>query len=124
VLVFAVPEPHRSVPHPIGPPVASSNPEPMPDQQKFNAVAWFTRPIAGRQQAASTDQGVESLFAADPAAAARKWLWRLSVDERAVVDRVIVWAPRPNLAFAVYAGPVIVYRRQGAGLVEAERRDA
>jgi hypothetical protein len=89
---------------------------------KFSAVAYFAKPIAGRRRAATTDQGIESVYAETPEAAARMWLWRLSADERAVVDRVIVWPPKPHLVIATYDGPTIVYRRVDGRLVEIDRR--
>lgn len=96
----------------------------MADPKKFNAVAHFSRAVAGRRRASSTDQGMESIYASDPESAARMWFWRLSADERRVVDRVIIWAPKPHRIYSIYDGPTIVYKRVGGRLVEHERRNA
>lgn len=90
---------------------------------KFNAVAYFNRPVAGRHRLASTDQGMESVFAETPEAAARMWFWRLGAAERSAVERVIIWPPMPNRVIAAYEGPTIVYRRQERNLIEIERRE-
>jgi hypothetical protein len=90
---------------------------------KFNAVAYFNRPIAGRHRLASTEQGIESVFAETPEAAARMWFWRLGAAERSAVERVIIWPPKPNRVIAAYDGPTVVYRHQDAKLIEVERRD-
>lgn len=90
----------------------------MPTSQMFNTVAWFSRLTAGRRGLASTEQGCDSVFASSPDAAALRW----STDQRAAVDRIIVWPPKPHRIYAVYQGPAIVYRREDGKLVEIERR--
>lgn len=95
----------------------------MSDHMQFDAVAWFSYPVEGRQRAATTDLGAESLLAANPASAARKWIWRLSLDERTAVDHVIVSAPRPCDGRAAYGGPTVVFRREEARLLEIRRGD-
>lgn len=89
---------------------------------KFDAVAYFNRAITGRRRVSTRDGGVDSLFAETPEAAARMWLWRLGVDERTAVARVIVWPPKKNPIIETYRGPTIVYQRQEGQLVEVERR--
>jgi hypothetical protein len=84
----------------------------------FNVVAWFSHPIDGRERVASTESGMERVFAADPLTAAYELLSRLSGRQRGVVDRVIVWAPKSNRARLVYGGRTIVYRRRGNRLIE------
>lgn len=94
----------------------------MSDSFKFNVVAHFSRPIAGLRKSSTLDQGVESVFAPTPESAARRWYWRLSVDQRAVVDRVIVWAAKPHRIYAVYQGETVVFKKRDGKLVETERR--
>jgi hypothetical protein len=101
----------------------SEDGEPAADQMQFDAIVRFTRPMAGRQTVSTTDEGAESLFAESPVSAARKWLWRLSAEERAAVDDVVVCAPHTHGLRAVYDGPTAVFRREGTALVEIERRD-
>lgn len=84
----------------------------------FNVVAW----LSDGSRRSSTDRRAESVAATSPESAARMWFWRLTEAERQTVDRVIVWPPKPHRIYAVYDGPVVVYRRQDGRLVEVERR--
>ncbi len=89
---------------------------------KFEAVAYFLRPIAGRSRVSTKDQGRDTLYATAPESAARKFLWSLAVVERDVTHRVIVWPPRPNPIIATYQGPTMVYERAEAALKLVEER--
>jgi hypothetical protein len=97
--------------------------QPSADQMQFDAVVWFTHPVAGRQQVSTGEKGDERLFAENAASAARKWLWRLSIEEHAAVDRLTVRPRGPHARRPVSDGPTFVFRREGTTLVEIERRD-
>jgi hypothetical protein len=84
---------------------------------KFDVVAHFSPPIAGRRMAHTREERVEHVFAETPEAAARIWLWRLSEVERRATVRLVVFAPKPKAIVPQYDGTPVRFRREGGQLV-------
>lgn len=82
---------------------------------RFAAVAHFS----DGQSPWTTDQDPDSLFADDPAAAARKWFWRMAPDRRAACERIVLgaWTRNPGASWPRYSGPEVAFwpGRDGSG---------
>lgn len=96
----------------------------MRDQITFNAVAYLSNQVDGRNTISTLDRGRDHLVAETPDAAARKWLSRQGADERRWIWKVIVWKHKPFPSPApVYDGPTIVYEVREGRLVQVEVRE-
>lgn len=81
---------------------------------RYTVTAFFNRPINGQVSREAQNTEAERVFSdRGPESAARKWLHRLSPEEREATVRVIVSAPvtdgyRP---YPIYKGPVVEFER-------------
>jgi hypothetical protein len=84
----------------------------------YDVAAYFDRPVNGRLRATTRDDRQTTVDAETPESAARKWLWRLSPEEREAAVRLVVFAPKPKPVVPVYEGAPVRFLRQGGKLVE------
>lgn len=85
----------------------------------YDAAAYFSRPIDGLERRTSRDDRQDRVDAETPEAAARKWLWRLTEEQRAATVRLVVFAPKPRFG-PYYAGEPVRFLREGGKLVELQ----
>jgi len=84
---------------------------------RYQVAAVFGRPVAGEIARAAADTEAERVYADTPESAARKWLWKLSAEERAATERLVISAPAVGYkAYEVYRGPSIEFIRVGGRL--------
>jgi hypothetical protein len=89
---------------------------------RYEVAALFNRPVNGLYQRSTTDWRQEAVYTGDPENAARRWLWRLTPDERAATVRLIVF-PTVDAAYRpypVYRGPSIEFLRVNGQLEPLE----